>query len=86
MFCKLFAGPATVQMVSQNRPPSITVPVQVPQGQMMQQYVNENGTFAHVVLSPQYQQIHSGQGHMHAPFVSSFFLILYNNTENIFCH
>nr|XP_036225592.1 fibronectin type-III domain-containing protein 3a isoform X6 [Bactrocera oleae]XP_036225593.1 fibronectin type-III domain-containing protein 3a isoform X6 [Bactrocera oleae]XP_036225594.1 fibronectin type-III domain-containing protein 3a isoform X6 [Bactrocera oleae] len=64
-------GPATVQMVSQNRPPSITVPVQVPQGQMMQQYVNENGTFAHVVLSPQYQQIHSGQGHMHAPFMQA---------------
>uniref|UniRef100_A0A034VP65 Fibronectin type-III domain-containing protein 3a n=1 Tax=Bactrocera dorsalis TaxID=27457 RepID=A0A034VP65_BACDO len=64
-------GPATVQMVSQNRPASITVPVQVPQGQMMQQYVNENGTFAHVVLSPQYQQIHSGQGHMHAPFMQA---------------
>ncbi|XP_014086448.2 fibronectin type III domain containing protein 3C1 isoform X2 [Bactrocera oleae] len=68
---KLHRGPATVQMVSQNRPPSITVPVQVPQGQMMQQYVNENGTFAHVVLSPQYQQIHSGQGHMHAPFMQA---------------
>ncbi|XP_050319103.1 fibronectin type-III domain-containing protein 3A isoform X2 [Bactrocera neohumeralis] len=64
-------GPATVQMVSQNRPASITVPVQVPQGQMMQQYVNENGTFAHVVLSPQYQQIHSSQGHMHAPFMQA---------------
>ncbi|XP_049317696.1 uncharacterized protein LOC105229353 [Bactrocera dorsalis] len=68
---KLHRGPATVQMVSQNRPASITVPVQVPQGQMMQQYVNENGTFAHVVLSPQYQQIHSGQGHMHAPFMQA---------------
>ncbi|XP_018787615.1 PREDICTED: fibronectin type-III domain-containing protein 3A [Bactrocera latifrons] len=64
-------GPATVQMVSQNRPASITVPVQVPQGQMMQQYVNETGTFAHVVLSPQYQQIHSSQGHMHAPFMQA---------------
>ncbi|XP_011178347.1 fibronectin type-III domain-containing protein 3A isoform X2 [Zeugodacus cucurbitae] len=64
-------GPTTVQMVSQNRPAPITVPVQVPQGQMMQQYVNENGTFAHVVLSPQYQQLHSSQGHIHTPFMQA---------------
>uniref|UniRef100_A0A0A1XTE7 Fibronectin type-III domain-containing protein 3a n=1 Tax=Zeugodacus cucurbitae TaxID=28588 RepID=A0A0A1XTE7_ZEUCU len=68
---KLYGGPTTVQMVSQNRPAPITVPVQVPQGQMMQQYVNENGTFAHVVLSPQYQQLHSSQGHIHTPFMQA---------------
>ncbi|KAH8255366.1 hypothetical protein KR038_001676 [Drosophila bunnanda] len=61
-------GPATVQMVSQNRPPPpMPVPVQVPQ------YVNENGTLTHVMLSPQqYQQLHPGQGHLHpAPFISA---------------
>ncbi|XP_032583524.1 fibronectin type-III domain-containing protein 3A isoform X2 [Drosophila sechellia] len=60
-------GPA-VQMVSQNRPPPpMPVPVQVPQ------YVNENGTLTHVMLSPQqYQQLHPGQGHLHpAPFISA---------------
>ncbi|KQS62952.1 uncharacterized protein Dere_GG22756, isoform F [Drosophila erecta] len=57
-----------VQMVSQNRPPPpMPVPVQVPQ------YVNENGTLTHVMLSPQqYQQLHPGQGHLHpAPFISA---------------
>ncbi|SPP79366.1 fibronectin type-III domain-containing protein 3A isoform X4 [Drosophila guanche] len=61
-------GPATVQMVSQSRPPPpMTVPVQVPQ------YVNENGTVTHVMLSPQqYQQLHPGQGHLHPPpFISA---------------
>uniref|UniRef100_A0A1B0C3W1 Uncharacterized protein n=1 Tax=Glossina palpalis gambiensis TaxID=67801 RepID=A0A1B0C3W1_9MUSC len=65
--------PTTVQMVSQNRapPPPMPVPVQVSQGQVMQQYVNENGTLTHVVLSPQqYQQLHAGQGHIPPPFVS----------------
>ncbi|EDX05236.1 GD24066 [Drosophila simulans] len=59
-----------VQMVSQNRPPPpMPVPVQVPQ------YVNENGTLTHVMLSPQqYQQLHPGQGHLHpAPFPDSGF-------------
>ncbi|XP_053958160.1 uncharacterized protein LOC128863184 isoform X1 [Anastrepha ludens] len=68
---KLYRGPTAVQMVSQNRPAPIPVPVQVPQGQVMQQYVNESGTFAHVVLSPQYQQLHASQGHIHAPFLTS---------------
>ncbi|XP_043067436.1 fibronectin type-III domain-containing protein 3A isoform X2 [Drosophila bipectinata] len=60
--------PATVQMVSQNRPPPpMPVPVQVPP------YVNENGTLTHVMLSPQqYQQLHPGQGHIHpGPFISA---------------
>lgn len=49
----------------------MTVPVQVPQGQMVQPYVNESGTLTHVVLSPQqYQQLHAGQGHIHPSFVS----------------
>ncbi|KAI9586154.1 hypothetical protein GQX74_002001 [Glossina fuscipes] len=64
-------SPTTVQMVSQNRapPPPMPVPVQVSQGQVMQQYVNENGTLTHVVLSPQqYQQLHAGQGHIPPPF------------------
>lgn len=73
--CRLFhsAGPTTVQMVSQNRPPPpMTVPVQVPQGQVVQPYVNESGTLTHVVLSPQqYQQLHAGQGHIHPSFVST---------------
>ncbi|XP_054742338.1 fibronectin type-III domain-containing protein 3A isoform X2 [Anastrepha obliqua] len=64
-------GPTAVQMVSQNRPAPIPVPVQVPQGQVVQQYVNESGPFAHVVLSPQYQQLHASQGHIHAPFLTS---------------
>ncbi|CAD6998471.1 unnamed protein product [Ceratitis capitata] len=64
-------GPTAVQMVSQNRPATISVPVQVPQNQVMQQYVNESSPFAHVVLSPQYQQLHSSQGHMHAPFLTA---------------
>lgn len=61
-------GPAAVQMVSHNRPPpTMALPVQVPP------YVNENGTLTHVVLPPQqYQQLHHGQGHLHAaPFVST---------------
>ncbi|XP_030557410.1 fibronectin type-III domain-containing protein 3A isoform X1 [Drosophila novamexicana] len=61
-------GPTAVQMVSHNRqPPTMTMPVQVPP------YVNENGTLTHVVLPPQqYQQLHTGQGHLHAaPFISS---------------
>lgn len=60
-------------MVSQNRPPPpMTVPVQVPQGQVVQPYVNESGTLTHVVLSPQqYQQLHAGQGHIHPSFVST---------------
>ncbi|XP_032597801.1 fibronectin type-III domain-containing protein 3A isoform X2 [Drosophila grimshawi] len=63
-------GPAAVQMVSHNRPPptmTVPVPVQVPP------YVHENGTLTHVVLPPQqYQQLHPGQGHLHAtPFISS---------------
>ncbi|XP_055836442.1 fibronectin type-III domain-containing protein 3A isoform X1 [Episyrphus balteatus] len=72
---KVFRGPTTVQMVSQNRPPHMQVPVQVPQGQVMQQYVNESGTLTHVVLSPtQYPQLHTGQGgvqHIHAPFLAT---------------
>ncbi|XP_030384654.1 fibronectin type-III domain-containing protein 3A [Scaptodrosophila lebanonensis] len=62
-------GPTAVQMVSQNRPPPpMPVPVQVPQ------YVNENGTVTHVMLSPQYQQLHPGQGHLHAtPFINGNF-------------
>ncbi|XP_033150638.1 fibronectin type-III domain-containing protein 3A isoform X2 [Drosophila busckii] len=58
-------GPAAVQMVSHNRPPPPMV--QVPP------YVNENGTLTHVVLPPQqYQQLHPGQGHLHAaPFISA---------------
>ncbi|XP_017474782.1 PREDICTED: fibronectin type-III domain-containing protein 3A [Rhagoletis zephyria] len=64
-------GPTPVQMVSQNRPTPIPVQVQVPQGQVMQQYVNESGPFAHVVLSPQYQQLHASQGHIHAPFLAA---------------
>ncbi|XP_036329357.1 uncharacterized protein LOC118741473 [Rhagoletis pomonella] len=68
---KLYRGPTPVQMVSQNRPTPIPVQVQVPQGQVMQQYVNESGPFAHVVLSPQYQQLHASQGHIHAPFLAA---------------
>ncbi|XP_073826818.1 miles to go [Musca autumnalis] len=70
---KLIQGPTTVQMVSQNRPPPpMTVPVQVPQGQMVQPYVNESGTLTHVVLSPQqYQQLHAGQGHIHPSFIAN---------------
>lgn len=50
----------------------MTVPVQVPQGQVVQPYVNESGTLTHVVLSPQqYQQLHAGQGHIHPSFVST---------------
>ncbi|EDW29329.1 GL19647 [Drosophila persimilis] len=54
--------------ISQSRPPPpMTVPVQVPQ------YVSENGTVTHVMLSPQqYQQLHPGQGHLHPqPFISA---------------
>ncbi|XP_055375585.1 fibronectin type-III domain-containing protein 3A isoform X2 [Condylostylus longicornis] len=64
-------------MVSQNRPPPIPVPVQVPQGQVMQQYVND-GTLTHVVLSPsqyqQLQQLHAGQGgvpHLHHQYITN---------------
>ncbi|XP_058981577.1 fibronectin type-III domain-containing protein 3a isoform X2 [Musca domestica] len=69
----VYNGPTTVQMVSQNRPPPpMTVPVQVPQGQMVQPYVNESGTLTHVVLSPQqYQQLHAGQGHIHPSFIAN---------------
>ncbi|XP_075153137.1 miles to go [Haematobia irritans] len=69
----VYNGPTTVQMVSQNRPPPpMTVPVQVPQGQVVQPYVNESGTLTHVVLSPQqYQQLHAGQGHIHPSFIAN---------------
>uniref|UniRef100_A0A1A9ZEZ7 Uncharacterized protein n=1 Tax=Glossina pallidipes TaxID=7398 RepID=A0A1A9ZEZ7_GLOPL len=84
-------GPTTVQMVSQNRapPPPMPVPVQVSQGQVMQQYVNENGTLTHVVLSPQqYQQLHAGQGHIPPPFVSQPYITLqsYNKLYIYFYH
>lgn len=81
----MFLGPTTVQMVSQNRPPPMPVPVQVPQGQVMQQYVNESGTLTHVVLSPQqYQQLHAGQGHIHAPFVSTIKMLYTLDTKLAF--
>ena len=73
-------------MVSQNRPPPVPVPVQVPQGQVMQQYVNENGTLTHVVLS-QYPNLHGGQGpHMHAPFVSTSIFFLFQSPFIILSH
>lgn len=60
-----------MQMISQNRPPPpnpMSVPVQMSTGQVMQQYVNENSTLTHVILSPQqYQQLHAG----HIPSIVS---------------
>ncbi|XP_021372749.1 fibronectin type-III domain-containing protein 3A-like isoform X2 [Mizuhopecten yessoensis] len=45
-------GPATVRMVSNTGPP-LPMPMQVPQGHMVQQIVDEHGILTHVILSPQ---------------------------------
>lgn len=68
----LFTGPAAVQMVSQNRAPPMQVPVQVPPGQVMQQY---DGNITHLILSPPFLPAAPAPGQrgvqqMHAPFVS----------------
>ena len=47
----IFAGPATVRMVSTGSPP-VPLPVQVPPGHVLQQIVDEMGTLRHVILSP----------------------------------
>lgn len=71
-FFSLFTGPAAVQMVSQNRAPPMQVPVQVPPGQVMQQY---DGNITHLILSPPFLPAAPAPGQrgvqqMHAPFVS----------------
>jgi len=48
----VYAGPATVRMVSNSGPP-VPMPMQVPPGHMVQQIVDENGILTHVILSPQ---------------------------------
>ena len=50
LFCP-FAGPATIRMVSTNERPPVAMPMHVPQGHMVQQIVDENGTLQHVILS-----------------------------------
>lgn len=64
-------------MVSQSGTPPISMPVQVPQGHVMQQIVDENGTLRHVILSTgQHSQIHGQTGvqnvqpHIHGHYVS----------------
>ena len=49
--CFVLAGPATIRMVSTNERPPVAMPMHVPQGHMVQQIVDENGTLQHVILS-----------------------------------
>ncbi|XP_040169387.1 fibronectin type-III domain-containing protein 3A-like isoform X2 [Anopheles arabiensis] len=61
-------GPVTLPMVSQNGTPPMAMPMQVPQGHIMQQIVDENGTLRHVILSTQPPQpLRQGnvQHHLH---------------------
>ncbi|CAG7731816.1 unnamed protein product [Allacma fusca] len=46
-------GPMTVPLVSTNSNPPIPLPMQVPQGHVVQQIVDENGTLRHVIVSHQ---------------------------------
>ncbi|EAA05921.4 AGAP009522-PA, partial [Anopheles gambiae str. PEST] len=67
-------SPVTLPMVSQNGTPPMAMPMQVPQGHIMQQIVDENGTLRHVILSTQPPQpLRQGnvQHHLHpSAFVS----------------
>lgn len=49
----LFSGPMTVPLVSTNSNPPIPLPMQVPQGHVVQQIVDENGTLRHIIVSHQ---------------------------------
>ena len=81
-FC--FSGPANIRMVSPNSSPPLALPMQVPQGHMVQQLLDPNGTLQHVIFTPdpmlsqhQQQQPPPPQQSHHGvpitPYVSNFF-------------
>lgn len=45
-------GPATIRMVSQSAPPS-AIPMNVPQGHVVQQLLDRQGYLSHIIMSPQ---------------------------------
>ncbi|CAD5234220.1 unnamed protein product [Bursaphelenchus xylophilus] len=47
------AGPATIRMVCQNGPPTGPLPLHVPLGHCVQQFLDDKGNVKHIILSPQ---------------------------------
>ena len=47
-------------MVSTNSSPPVAMPMHVPQGHMVQQVLDENGTLQHVILSPDPMSVLAG--------------------------
>jgi hypothetical protein len=49
---QIIPGPANIRMVSPNSSPPLALPMQVPQGHMVQQLLDPNGTLQHVIFTP----------------------------------